>query len=555
VNENLLKELMSLPAETEWVEFKEAKNGCNLDDIGRYFSAISNEANLNKQRFGWLIFGVSNDLPRQLVNSNYRLTPPGLENLKQEIAQHTNHETTFSQIHELHVEGKRVLMFEIPPAARGIPTTWNDTAYCRINDRLRPLTVQKYDALRGQIVNKDWSVEICAGATIQDLEPAAISFARNRYAEKNTSLKHELENWSDLEFLNKSKLTIDGKITRSTIVLLGKPEAVHFLSPCTAKMSWLLRDINGNTIDYAHFGPPFLTAVDGLFSKIRNLTYRYLPDATLFPVEITQYDSWVIREALHNCIAHQDYTLGGQITVIEEDDSLLFSNAGEFLPGSVEAVLRRNAPAAIYRNRFLVDAMVNLGMIDTIGSGIRRMFTKQQKRFFPMPEFDFGTPRQVDVRVYGRVIDEKYTRMLIAHTDFNLFDVVALDKVQKGKSLSDEEFKSLKRQKLVEGRRNNLRVSEQIANVTETVVDYLNRRGIDRKYCRDMVIELLQKQGTAVRSEFESLLLDKLSGGLEEKQKKKFIENLLQQMRREGTIQPVPGRKGPGTTWELVEKP
>ena len=42
----IFKDLRSLPAETEVVEFKEAKNDFHFDKIGKYFSALSNEANL-----------------------------------------------------------------------------------------------------------------------------------------------------------------------------------------------------------------------------------------------------------------------------------------------------------------------------------------------------------------------------------------------------------------------------------------------------------------------------------------------------------------------------
>ena len=116
-------------------------------------------------------------------------------------------------------------------------------------------------------------------------------------------------------------------------------------------------------------------------SKI--LTYRYMRNETLFPTEITQYEPWVIREALHNAIAHQDYTQGGRVNVIEDAESLLFTNLGEFLPGSVEEVILRDAPPERYRNQFLATAMANLNMIDIIGSGIKRMFSLQQQRSFP----------------------------------------------------------------------------------------------------------------------------------------------------------------------------
>ena len=97
-----LNELMALPAETEWVEFKEAKNNFDFDDLGKYFSALSNEANLKEQPFGWLIFGVKDKpIPRPVVGSQFRPRRPDLDHLKQEIAVHTSHRLTFEEIHEV----------------------------------------------------------------------------------------------------------------------------------------------------------------------------------------------------------------------------------------------------------------------------------------------------------------------------------------------------------------------------------------------------------------------------------------------------------------------
>lgn len=66
---------------------------------------------------------------------------------------------------------------------------------------------------------------------------------------------------------------------------------------------------------------------------------------------------------------------------------------------------------------------------------------------------------------------DKYTRMLMARADLDLMDVIALDKVQKGKPISEDVFRSLKAKKLIEGRRPNLIVSAAVAAATETVVD------------------------------------------------------------------------------------
>ncbi|MBW1777356.1 MAG: ATP-binding protein, partial [Deltaproteobacteria bacterium] len=172
-----LHELMRLPAETEWVEFKEAKNNFDFDELGRYFSALSNEANLNRKEAGWLVFGVTDRPPREIVGSNYRHQKPGLEKLKREVAKHTNHLTTFNEIYELMVNGKRVVMFQIPSASRGVPTTWQGVAYGRIHDSLGPLSLHKIEAIRRQAM-EDWSAGILERASIADLDSGAIALAR-----------------------------------------------------------------------------------------------------------------------------------------------------------------------------------------------------------------------------------------------------------------------------------------------------------------------------------------------------------------------------------------
>jgi len=548
----MLKDLPALPSETEWVEFKEAKRNFDFDDLGTYFSALSNEANLTGQSAGWLVFGVSDKPPRRIVGTNYRRQAPGLDRLKQEITKHTNHHITFQNIYELQLLERRVVLFQVPPSPRGIPTTWKGIAYGRIHDALGPLSLEKIERIRRQATYEDWSAQICHGAKLNDLDEEAVAFARGEYRKKFPDLAGEVEKWDDITFLNKAKICISGQITRTAIILLGRSEAEHFLSPAIARITWVLRNSDGMEKDYQHFGPPLILAVDQVFAKIRNLTYRYLPDMSLFPTEISQYDPWVIRETLHNAIAHQDYTLGGRVNVVEEPESLLVTNAGEFLPGSVEAVIQRNAPPEIYQNRFLAEAMFNLNMIDIIGSGIKRMFTKQRERNFPMPDYDLGESGRVKVRIIGRVLDENYTRMLIAKEDLTLMDVIALDKVQKGKSLSEEEYRRLKAKKLIEGRRPRLYVSAKIAAATETKADYIKKRAFEKKHYKDMIIAYLQEFGDAKRTDIDKLLLNKLSDALSDAQKRNFIRNLLQEMRRERTIEPLGSRRW--AIWHLSKQ-
>jgi len=273
--------------------------------------------------------------------------------------------------------------------------------------------------------------------------------------------------------------------------------------------------------------------------------------ATLFPVEISQYDPWVMREALHNCIAHQDYQLCSRVTVVETPDSLLFVNAGTFLPGSVEAVLAQDAPQRYYPNRLLTEAMVNLNMIDTVGSGIKRMFVTQKRRFLPMPDYDLSQPDEVRVRLPGRVLDENYTKLLVRQTDLPLDRTILLDKVQKGVRISKDGHALLKKAGLVEGRYPNPFVSAHVADVTDARVDYTKHRVFDKKYYRDLVLEFLSQHGEAAPEELQRLLIDKFSDMLSDKQRRNKVRNILQELVREKRICNVGGR-GRGARWERL---
>lgn len=190
-------------------------------------------------------------------------------------------------------------------------------------------------------------------------------------------------------------------------------EKFFLISPAIARIRWILKASNGNERDYSVETCPFVLAVSRIFSKIRNLKYRYMNPALLelVPNELETYDPFTIREALNNAIAHQDYSYHGMINEIEHEDRLIFSNVGSFIPDNIHNVLQNDAPEERYRNLFLVGAMVELKMVDTIGSGIRRMFNLQKQRFFPMPDYDFSD-NKVKLTIVSKVLDMDYAALL-----------------------------------------------------------------------------------------------------------------------------------------------
>ncbi len=532
-----LKELLRHRREKEWVEWK--LNNKSYQQIGEYLSAISNSAALYHKDHGYIVWGIDNETG-QVVGTNFKphQEKQGNEEIENWLTRLLDPRINF-RIYEFPYNDLPVVLFEIQPAFRK-PVRFKGTGYIRVGSYKKKLkdVPEKERELWLILSNEDWSAGVIKKATINDLDPRAIEFAKRQYKRKNPDKTPEIDHWDDVTFLNKVNVLKKGKVTRTAIILLGKEESEHYLEGSISRISWFLRDENDNEVDYVHFNVPLILAVDKVLERIRNLKYRYMPDDTLFPEEIYQYDPWVIRETLHNCIAHQDYLKRRRIQIVEKPGSLLFTNPGKFIPGSVEDVIRSDSPPDYYRNRFLADAMFRLGMIDTQGGGIKRMFNTQKERFFPMPDYDLSESETVKVRIFGKIINENYTRMLRKIPALNLFDVIALDKVQKGKPITKEEQKRLKDKNLIEGRRPNFYISAKVADATETKAEYVRKRAFDKKFYKELVVQYLERFGEATRRDIDGLLISKISDVLTEKQKKQFIANLLQEMRKAGMIKP-----------------
>lgn len=524
-----LNNLRSLSAENEVVEFKEAKNTYDFTKLGKYFSALSNEANLCGKPNAWLIFGVE-DKKHTIVGSQFRPNRKDLDSLKGELANKTTNRISFIEIYELPEPEGRVVMFKIPAAPKGIPVSFDGHYYARDGEELVPLNLEKIERIRAQATTEDWSVAIIPDAAFEDLDQDAIDLARKNYKSKFPEKAAEVDTWDDVKFLNKAKVTIKGKITRTALILLGKDESEHFLNPAEVKIRWKLVDENNNDIDYEIFGLPLILSVEKVFAKIRNIKYRYMKEGTIFPDEVAKYEPFSIREAINNCIAHQDYTKGARINVIEMEDQLVFTNHGTFIPGSVEKVVIEDAPEEFYRNKFLATAMFNLKMVDTAGGGIKKIFNFQRARYFPMPDYDLSEEK-VKMSISGKILDMDYARLLAQNKDLSLEEIMMLDKVQKKNPLTAFEEKHLKSKKLIEGRKPNYFIGLKVAQNTGQKAEYSKNKGFDKKYYLDLIVKSIKEHKELTRSDVDALLWNKLPEWMEEQQKKNKIGNLLSELR------------------------
>jgi len=482
---------------------------------------------------GHLVIGVEdNTLNIVGIDDFHNYTPKNIKIKILDQCPNLNSEGFWVEAFTTSDSNKTVWVFHIPKHQPRKPVLAHNKPWQRIEDSLVHMRSEREQAILNEPIaqTEDWSAGICPNATINDLSPAAVEKARENYKNKFPEQAADVDQWDNKKFLNKARLSIKGRITRSAILLLGKPESEHFINPAVAKIRWILKDKNNIEKDYIILSCPFLLNAEEIYNKIRKIKYRYMKDNSLFPDEVEQYEPYVIREAINNCIAHQDYLLSGYINVVENEDGfLIFSNLGNFIPGNIENVIREDAPEEHYRNRFLANAMFNLKMVDTIGSGIRRMFNYQRQRFFPMPDYNlYGN--KVIVTITGKVLDMEYARVLARNPDLSLEEIFILDKVQKKQQLSNNEVKVLRNKNLIEGRKPNFFISVGLAKSTDQKAPYTRNRAFNNKYYKDLILKFIEQYGSASRKEIDELIYDKLPEYMTEKQKMAKIHNVLSEL-------------------------
>ena len=520
--------------EEETIEFKEAGKDYDTDRIGRYVSALCNEANLAGSDTAWLVFGVRNKT-REVVGTSYRAEPERLNSLKLQVFDGCVPNFSLRGIRVVEHPQGRVVMLEIPAAPQGMPISWKGFHYARAGESLVPMPTEKIDAIRNQESLLDWTAQVVADAELSDLSEEAISTAREAFKQKNSPRisPETVDAWSDDEFLRHLGLLTRRGMTRAAILLLGKPESVYLLNPHMAEVTWRLM---GEERVYEHFSIPFILTTTRIYQRIRNYKLRLVPPGELVQREVEKYEQTTVLEALHNCIAHQDYTLFSRIAVLEYPDRLEFVSEGSFFEGTPdEYAIEAHMPRR-YRNTTLVTAMTELNMIDHLGYGIERMNRSQASRYLPLPEYDLSNPGEVRLTIWGSVVDEAYTAVLMRRSDLPFDEVMALDRVQKGRPIADDMLRRLRRKGLVEGRRPRLRVAASVAEAAGAKVDYLEQRGQSREYCVAVITDLITRNGPSTRAEIDLALAPHLPADLTESQVRNRVDGLLRGMREEGKV-------------------
>ena len=510
-----------------WRSLKHHLNGRAGEDVVSYVSALAN------MEGGTLVLGVA-DGSLQLVGMDvHDLTP---DKLKFRLSQHcVNLPAEKLEIEEYIAADThaRVWLLRIPKHPLRQPVLAHGKAWQRVGESLTELREDRRHAILAELMaDQDWSARTVAGATVADLDPAAIAKARAKYTEKhqNERWAGEIADWSVEQFLAKARMTTHGQLNRAALLLLGRAECVDWLSPQPAEILW---KVPAERIALP-FGPPFVLTTTEVGQRIRNPNIKLFPEIELLAVELPRYDAQVILEGLHNCIAHQDYEQAGRVVVEEWQGHLRLNNLGGFVDGRPEDYFEGRRTPEKYRNYRLVEAMRLIGMIDRGGFGIRDMVATQRKRYLPLPDYEGSSANQTVFHIYGQTIDKNYSQLLMERSDLPLEQVVWLDRVQKKHRIADDQAATLRRAKLIEGRKPNFFVSAHVADATNMRAQYTRNKGLTDHYYKTLILQHIQKFRSASAAELRTLLLDKLPDSLTPQQKLVKIKNLLAALRASG---------------------
>jgi ATP-dependent DNA helicase RecG len=158
------------------------------------------------------VFGIDNET-HEVVGTRfdaYAVKGKGNQDLLPWLAAGLRPNTGFETHIVEHVDG-RVVIFEVGPA-RDQPVSFYGTAFVRVGSSKTELSKHPEKTRALWTRGHDWSAEVCAAATLSDLDPEAVAKAREQFVVKHPGQVSAVAGWDDATFLNKAKVLKHGAV-------------------------------------------------------------------------------------------------------------------------------------------------------------------------------------------------------------------------------------------------------------------------------------------------------------------------------------------------------
>lgn len=412
--------------EGEHVQFKEAKNRFDFGEAARCCCALANDGG------GKLVFGISDKRPRSVVGSRAFEQP---ERTRMGLIDKLKINVDFQLF---TYEEKRVLVFDVKSRPIGLPILYEGVAWIYDGDTLKEMPEEKRRKIYEEI-GTDFSGKICDGATIKDLDEAAIEAFRAKWIEKSGNKK--LATRSKEQILIDCGAMTDAGVTYAALILFGKSEAlVRFLPQAEIIFEYRSSEASGPANQREEFKSGFFTCYDRIWElvNLRNDKQHY--QEGFFVFDIFTFNERVVREAILNAVSHRNYQFGGSIFVRQYRDRLVVESPGGLPFGiTLDNILDRQLP----RNRRIAEILSLCGMVERSGQSMNLMFELSVQEAKPLPDFTGTDEFFVSVTLNGLIIDKAMLSVinrisersteLLSTEDFLVIDALYHDRPLNGK--------------------------------------------------------------------------------------------------------------------------
>lgn len=539
------------------VEFKKGEHGNVAYDGGSrlkpserrrcilgYVTALCNE------KGGSLVIGMEDKYPHKVVGTSQNENSTG--ELEANIYRDTGIRPKIYELYEDETEKKgRVLVIDVPPRPAGTVFKFEDVPLMRVGEELKPMSDEVYLSII-QENEPDFSQQICRDATLDDLDPDALSVLKEKYARKqNNPIFLTLSN---RQILSDLQLITDEGVTNAAVILLGKEDFIKRVYPQASVMLEYRHSESQITFDNRiSYSQPFFIMIDRLWHDIdlRNGKFQIKEGPYIF--DVPYFNEEVIRESINNAITHRDYTRHSETVIKQYPQKLIVTNAGGFPHGvTIDNIL--TVPSTP-RNRLLADVLSKTGIVERSGQGIDKIFYRTLSEGKEAPDYSGSDAFNVEL-ILSAIIQDKAFALFIESVQQNLaednklsvFEIVVLDKIRRNEkttALDKAVIKQLMDRNLIEkrGKTNGIHyiLCRSYYEFTGNTAEYSKKSDWNTSQVTSIIIPFLTKYNKAKMGDFVKLL----DGHLTRRQVRVYIQHMVDQ-----NILTASG-KGYGTYYEI----
>ena len=509
-------------SEHEHLEFKRAKSFFSFDKLADYCVALANEGG------GKLVLGVSDKHPRAIVGTAAFGSP------RKTAAALFDRLRIHVRIEVICLPVGRVIVFHIPGRATGTALEHKGRYLMRGGESLLPMSPDRLKSIFAEADPKDFSAEVCPGATLDDLDSRAVARYTNMWlanapGPRSAGVSHE-------QRLHDAELIVDGGVTYAALILLGKKKSLDKLLPdAEVIFEYRTEESAVRAAQRQEYRQGFLAFAEQLWQAIdlRNDVQHF--QQGLFVRNIRTFNEAVVREAVLNAITHRNYRRHESVMIRQFPRRLEVTSPGAFPEGvTAENILWRQS----WRNRRLAESLARCGLVERSGQGANMMFGQCIEEGKAAPDYSRTDDFQVVLDLRGDVQDPMFLRFLekvgrARSTSFTTEDLLVLDALHRGQVVPqalDGRVQHLVDEGVVErAGRNRHVLSKRFYDFLGRKGEYRRKRGLDRKASKALLLQCIRdhrSQGCAFQ-DFWRLL-----PGLSRDQ----IRSLLRELRADGHI-------------------